>query len=47
LQLIGRRRFRAARETYESALVFGRKTLGRARLDPDRAAEVEACAAAI
>jgi glutathione-regulated potassium-efflux system protein KefB len=41
LQLIGKGVDFELRETYESALVFGRKTLEGLGLDPDRAAEVE------
>jgi glutathione-regulated potassium-efflux system protein KefB len=41
LQLIGKGVDFEVRETYESALVFGRKTLEGLGLDPDRAAEVE------
>ena len=41
LQLIGKGVDFELRETYESALVFGRKTLEGLGLDPDRAGEVE------
>jgi monovalent cation:proton antiporter-2 (CPA2) family protein len=41
LQLIGKGVDFEVRETYESALLFGRKTLEGLGLDPDRAGEVE------
>jgi glutathione-regulated potassium-efflux system protein KefB len=41
LQLIGKGVEFEVRETYESALLFGRKTLEGLGLDPDRAGEVE------
>jgi glutathione-regulated potassium-efflux system protein KefB len=41
LQLIGKGVDLEVRETYESALLFGRKTLEGLGLDPERAAEVE------
>jgi glutathione-regulated potassium-efflux system protein KefB len=42
LQLIAKGVDLEMRETYESALVFGRKTLEGLGLDPERAAEIEA-----
>src|SRR5262249_41698058 len=42
LQLIAKGVDLEVRETYESALVLGRKTLEGLGLDPDRAAEIEA-----